>query len=92
MRAENAALREQIAALAARVQELEGRLAKDSHSSCKPPSSDGVRQKSYGPGLRMNICDIVCRCYLSTLTKQGVALLAALETVFAGQPLYPEFA
>ena len=29
---------------------------------------------------------------LSTLRKQGVALLAALETVFAGQPLYPQFA
>jgi len=32
------------------------------------------------------------RSYLSTLRKQGVALLAALETVVAGQPLYPEFA
>jgi transposase len=31
------------------------------------------------------------RGYLSTLRKQGMALLAALETVFAGQPLYPEF-
>jgi hypothetical protein len=27
--------------------------------------------------------------YLASLRKQGVALLAALETVFAGQPLYP---
>lgn len=32
------------------------------------------------------------RGYLSTLNKQGVALLAALETVFTGQPLYPSFA
>jgi transposase len=32
------------------------------------------------------------RSYLSTLRKQGVALLAALETVVAGQPLYPDFA
>lgn len=31
------------------------------------------------------------RGYLSTLRKQGVALLAALETVFIGQPLYPAF-
>jgi transposase len=31
------------------------------------------------------------RSYLSTLRKQGVALLAALETVAAGQPLYPDF-
>jgi transposase len=30
------------------------------------------------------------RGYLSSLRKQGRALLAALETVFAGQPLYPE--
>ncbi len=32
------------------------------------------------------------RGYLATLRKQGHALLAALETVFAGQPLYPAFA
>ncbi|HEV2462127.1 MAG TPA: IS66 family transposase, partial [Ktedonobacterales bacterium] len=32
------------------------------------------------------------RSYLSTLRKQGVALLAALETLFAGQPLSPTFA
>jgi hypothetical protein len=32
------------------------------------------------------------RSYLSTLRKQGAALLAALETVVIGQPLYPEFA
>jgi transposase len=29
------------------------------------------------------------RGYLATLRKQGQALLAALSTVFAGQPLYP---
>jgi hypothetical protein len=32
------------------------------------------------------------RQYLATLRKQGQALLAALETVVAGQPLYPAFA
>jgi transposase len=32
------------------------------------------------------------RGYLSTLRKQGVALLDALETLAAGQPLYPDFA
>lgn len=32
------------------------------------------------------------RGYLSTLRKQGVDLLTALETVFAGSPLYPSFA
>ncbi len=32
------------------------------------------------------------RSYLATLRKQGQALLAALETVFAGRPLYPTFA
>jgi len=32
------------------------------------------------------------RGYVATLRKQGQALLAALETVFAGQPLYPTFA
>ncbi|MGO8950625.1 MAG: IS66 family transposase [Ktedonobacterales bacterium] len=29
------------------------------------------------------------RGYLATLRKQGHALLAALHTVFAGQPFYP---
>jgi transposase len=29
------------------------------------------------------------RGYLSSMRKQGVALLAALQTVFSGQPLYP---
>ncbi|HEV2459640.1 MAG TPA: IS66 family transposase, partial [Ktedonobacterales bacterium] len=40
-----AALREQLQALVARVQELEGRLTKDSHNSSKPPSSDGLARK-----------------------------------------------
>ena len=33
--------------------------------------------------------DARIRGYLATLRKQGQALLAALETLFAGQPLYP---
>jgi transposase len=48
LRAENAALREQMQALLAEVQELKERLAtalKDSHNSSKPPSSDGLRRK-----------------------------------------------
>ena len=48
LRAENAALREQVQALLAEVQELKERLAtsrKDSHNSSKPPSSDGLRRK-----------------------------------------------
>ncbi len=40
---ENAALREQ---LLARVQELEGQVAKDSPKSRKPPASDGVARKT----------------------------------------------
>jgi hypothetical protein len=45
-----------------------------------------------GQPLPLTICHIVCHGYLGTLRKQGVALLAALETVFADQPLYPSFA
>ena len=46
LEAENAALREQVTVLAERVQELEARLAKDSHNSSKPPSSDGLARKT----------------------------------------------
>ncbi len=46
LRAENAALREQVQALLVRVQELEARLTKDSHNSSKPPSSDGLGRKT----------------------------------------------
>jgi transposase len=45
LKAENARQREQIAALLERVQELEARLAKDSHNSNKPPASDPLGRK-----------------------------------------------
>ena len=46
LRAENAALREQLAAALTELQELKARLAKDSHNSGKPPSSDGLKRQS----------------------------------------------
>src|SRR6266851_3743199 len=46
LEAENAKLREQLTVVLARVQELEARLAKDSHNSSKPPSSDGLARKT----------------------------------------------
>lgn len=52
LRAENAALREeraiyvqQMEHLLARLEQVEGRLVKDSHNSSKPPSSDGPARK-----------------------------------------------
>lgn len=45
LEAENAALREQVRQLQARLSELEGRLAQDSHNSSKPPSSDGLARQ-----------------------------------------------
>src|SRR5512135_777475 len=54
LEAENNALREQLAQALEqlgqaleRIEELEGQLAKDSHNSSKPPSSDGPRRKRY---------------------------------------------
>lgn len=41
-----AVMQEQNAVLAARVRELEARLAKDSHNSSKPPASDGLARKT----------------------------------------------
>lgn len=46
LKAENAALREQVQTLLARVRDLEARLGKDSHNSSKPPSSDGLACKT----------------------------------------------
>jgi transposase len=43
---ELAGLREQVRTLLERVQELEARLAKDSHNCGKPPSSDGLAHKA----------------------------------------------
>jgi transposase len=39
-------LREQIAWLTVQVQGLQARLAKDSHNSSKPPSTDGLARKT----------------------------------------------
>lgn len=45
LQARYAQAQEQIALLLSRVQDLEARLAKDSHNSGKPPSSDGLKRK-----------------------------------------------
>jgi len=44
LEAENAALREQLTVVLARMRLLEARLAKDSHNSSKPPASDGLKR------------------------------------------------
>src|SRR5260370_34607587 len=48
--AANAALRAQVRALLARVQELEARAAKDSQTSGQPPSSDGLKRRTKSLG------------------------------------------
>jgi transposase len=44
-RAENASLRQMLEEVLRRLGEVEGQLAKDSHNSSKPPSSDGLLRK-----------------------------------------------
>ncbi len=44
-RAENAQLRQMLEEMLRRLGEVEGKLAKDSHTSSKPPSSDGLGRK-----------------------------------------------
>src|SRR5947209_1728716 len=46
LRAENQQLREQVEQLGRRLHELEGRVAKDSQNSSKPPSMDGYAKKT----------------------------------------------
>ena len=46
LRLENQQLREQMGQLGRRLHELEGQLAKDSHNSSKPPSTDGYAKKT----------------------------------------------
>lgn len=46
LKTENAALRAQVQALLAEVQHRKGQVAKDSHNSSKPPSSDGLARKT----------------------------------------------
>jgi len=46
LRAQLAEAYQQITQLAERLQRVEGQLAKDSHNSSKPPSSDGPRRKT----------------------------------------------
>src|SRR5947209_6713792 len=46
LRTEKQQLREQVEQLGVRLHELEGRVAKDSHNSSKPPSTDGYAKKT----------------------------------------------
>src|SRR5438270_6279216 len=46
LEAENAQLRKLLEQVLTRLAEVEGRLAKDSHNSSKPPSSDGLARKT----------------------------------------------
>ena len=52
----------------------------------------GARDLQHQWYLATAFGNIGCHGYLSTLRKQGHALLRALETLFIGQPLYPAFA
>ena len=53
-----------------------------------------VKQKVSGGFRSSGGADAFCalRSYISTLRKQGQAVLPALEAVFLGKPLYPKLA
>jgi transposase len=46
LRQENKELKERVAQLEALVQKLQEQMAKDSHNSSKPPSSDGLKRRT----------------------------------------------
>ncbi len=52
-----------------------------------------VGQKVSGCFRSQQGAAIFCRLrgYIATLKKQGISLLAALQSVFSGQPLMPKF-
>ena len=49
----------------------------------------GARDLQHQWYLATAFGNIGCHGYLATLRKQGQLLLAALQAVFAGRPLYP---
>jgi transposase len=52
-----------------------------------------VQQKIAGAFRADNCSEAFARIrrYLSSMRKQGVAVLTGLQSVFSGQPLYPAF-
>src|SRR5258706_7518204 len=66
----------------------------DNHQAERDLRMLKVQQKVSGSFRSDSGADAFARIrgYLSTLRKQSHALLAALDDVFARQPLYPEFA
>jgi transposase len=97
LEAENAALREQVQGLLERVQELEGRLAKDSHNSSKPPSSDGLARKTRslrrksgkkaGGQLGHHGETLRLVAVPDEVVEHRPAVCAACQTALAGEPV-----
>jgi hypothetical protein len=94
LRAQIAALHEQVHELLAEVQALKGQLAKDSHNSSKPPSSDGLacktkslRQKTGGkpggqpghPGHRVSLATTPDEIVLHRPARCGACQRALLD-------------
>lgn len=65
----------------------------DNNQAERDPLMLNVQQKISGcfRSSRGGAAKSRIRRYLSSLKKQGMRLLAALETVFTGQPRYPNF-
>jgi hypothetical protein len=87
-------LEEKLTLLTLRLKELEDRVPFDNNLAERDTRMMKVQQKVSGCFRSTEGADAFCRMrsYLSTMKKQGQQIFAALEHVFRGTPIMPQWA